>query len=97
MRWSVGFVAQGDPETDAVVSLEEVVELADAVARSNGIATGGGGTHYGAQLLVEADSREEALERGRSAFEAAVDAAGLPGYPIVREEIISEEEDAMGA
>ncbi|MGE3286354.1 MAG: hypothetical protein AB7J32_09655 [Pseudonocardia sp.] len=97
MRWSVGFVAAGDPDTDAVVSLEEVVDLADAVARSNGIATGGGGTHYGAQLVVEADSREEALERGRAEFDAAVRTAGLPGYPVVREEITSEEEDAMEA
>lgn len=97
MRWSVGFVAEGDPATDAVVSLAEVVELADAVAGIGGIATGGGSTRYGAQIVVLADTRDEAIERGRAEFDAAVRTAGLPAYPIVRTEAISEVEDAMDA
>lgn len=96
MRWSVGLVAEGDPDTDAVVSLEEVVELADAVATKEGIATGGGSTRYGAQIVVVAQSRDEAIEIGRAEFEAAVRTAGLPGYPIVHTEAISEDEDAIG-
>ena len=52
MRWSVGIQAEGD----RVLTREEVVELADAVAASSGIATGIGTTGYGAQLLVEAGS-----------------------------------------
>ena len=36
MRWSVGIEAEGD----RVLTLEQVVELADAVAASGGIATG---------------------------------------------------------
>ena len=36
MRWSVGIEAEGD----RVLSREEVVELADAVAANSGIATG---------------------------------------------------------
>lgn len=95
MRWSVGLVAEGDPATDAVVSLEEVVELADAVATSEGIATGGGTTRYGAQIVVVAESRDEAIERGRAEFAAAVRTAGLPTYPIVHTEAISEVDEAL--
>ena len=48
MRWSVGIEAQGEH----VLSREEVVELADAVAACSGIATGIGTDRYGAQLGV---------------------------------------------
>jgi hypothetical protein len=88
-RWSVGIEAEGD----RVMRLEEVVELADAVAPSGGIATGIGTTRYGAQLVVLADTREEAVEKGRAEFAAAAAKAGLPGYPVVRVEAVSEEED----
>ena len=57
MRWSVGIEAEGD----RVLTREEVVELADAVAANDGIATGIGTNRYGAQLIVEADSREDAI------------------------------------
>ena len=57
MRWSVGIEAEGD----RVLSREEVVELADAVAASSGIATGIGTNRYGAQLLIEAGTRDEAI------------------------------------
>ena len=89
MRWSVGIQAQ----SDRVLSREEVVELADAVARYDGIATGIGTDRYGAQLVVDADSREDAIERATSQFAQAVVQAGLPGAPIVRAEAISEDED----
>ena len=89
MRWSVGIQAQ----SDRVLSREDVVELADAVARYDGIATGIGTDRYGAQLVVDADSREDAIERATSQFAQAVLQAGLPGGPIVRAEAISEDED----
>ena len=89
MRWSVGIQAQ----SDRVLSREDVVELADAVARYDGIATGIGTDRYGAQLVVDADSREDAIERATSQFAQAVVQAGLPGGPIVRAEAISEDED----
>jgi len=76
-----------------VLSREDVVELADAVARYDGIATGIGTDRYGAQLVVDADSREDAIERATSQFAQAVVQAGLPGGPIVRAEAISEDED----
>ena len=44
MRWSVSVVAEGD----RVVTREEVVELADAVAAHGGIASGLGTPRYGA-------------------------------------------------
>ncbi len=90
MRWSVGIEAQGE----RVLSREEVVELADAVAASSGIATGIGTDRYGAQLLVQAQTRDEAIERATREFTAAVARAGLPAGPIVRVEAVSEDQDA---
>jgi hypothetical protein len=89
VRWSVGIQAQ----SDRVMSREEVVELADAVAPYDGIATGIGTSRYGAQLVVEAASREEAVEAAIQRFADAVAQAGLPGGPIVRAEAVSENED----
>lgn len=89
MRWSVGIEAEGE----RVLSREEIVELADAIADSNGIATGIGTNRYGAQLMVEADSREDAIERATQAFHRAAAAARLPAAPVVRTEAVSEAED----
>jgi hypothetical protein len=88
VRWSVGIEAAGD----RVFSREEVVELADAVAASSGVATGIGTSRYGARLLVVADSREEAIAVATGLFKAAAKTAGLPDAPIVRTEAISEAE-----
>jgi hypothetical protein len=89
VRWSVGIEAQGD----RVFSREEIVELADAVAASDGIATGIGSDRYGAQLLVVAGTREAAIEAATDIFRAAARTAGLPAAPIARAEAISEEEE----
>ena len=91
MRWSVGIEAEGD----RVLSREEVVELADAVAVHDGIATGIGTNRYGAQLIVEADSREEAIAKASLEFTRAAARAGLPAAPVVRTEAISEDEDDL--
>ena len=90
MRWSVGVEAEGD----RALTREQVVELADAVAASGGIATGIGTSRFGAQLIVDAASREEAIEQATREFTAAVAQAGLPPGPIVRVEAVSEDEDA---
>ena len=92
MRWSVGIQA----EAERIVSREEVVELADAVASYDGIATGIGTSLYGAQLVVDADSRDAAIEQATGHFTRAAAAAGLPPGPIVRAEAVSEDEDAEG-
>jgi hypothetical protein len=89
MRWSVGIEAEGDQ----VLSREQVVDLADAVAASDGIASGIGTTRYGARLVVDAPSRDEAIERATAQFVRAAAAAGLDPAPVVRAEAISEEED----
>ena len=65
MKWSVGIEAQGEK----ILSREEIVELADAVAISDGIATGIGTSRYGAQLVVHADSRDEAIGKATQTFE----------------------------
>jgi len=85
----VGVEAEGDQ----VMSREQVVELADAVAVHGGIATGIGTNRYGAQLIVEADSREEAIAKASREFSRAAAKAGLPAAPVVRTEAISEDED----
>jgi hypothetical protein len=93
MRWSVGIEAEGD----RIMKLEEVVELADAVAPISGIATGIGTNRYGAQVVVFADNREDAIKKGKEHFADAVHKAGLPVYPIVRVEAISEDDDSADA
>jgi hypothetical protein len=91
MRWSVGLEAEGD----RVFTREEIVELADAVAASSGVAAGIGTRRYGAQLLVTADSREDAIAAATAVFTAAARTAGLPAAPVVRSEAVSEEEEAQ--
>ncbi len=89
MLWSVSVQASGDRE----LSREEIVELADAVAPAGGVASGIGHTAYGAQLVIEAESRESALERGTALFSAAAARAGLPAWPISAITALSEDED----
>ena len=89
MRWSVGIEA----EADQILTREQIVELADAVAVSGGIATGIGTNRYGAQLIVEADSRDQAIAKASEEFTRAAAKAGLPAAPVVRTEAISEEEE----
>ena len=88
MKWSVGLEA----EADRVMSREEIVELADAVAPHSGVATGIGRTTFGATLLVDAADRDSAVTRATEQFELAVARAGLPASPIVRVEATEETE-----
>jgi hypothetical protein len=90
VRWSVGIEA----EADAVLTREQVIELADAVAASGGIASGIGTSRYGARLIVQADSREEAVAKATEEFTAAAATAGLPPGPLVRTEAVGEDEEA---
>jgi hypothetical protein len=94
VRWSVGLEAE--TADDRVLSREEILELADAVAMTSGIATGIGTNRYGARLIVVADSREAAVEKATEEFVLAAARAGLPKCPIVRIEVVSEDEDQVG-
>jgi hypothetical protein len=89
LKWSVTLEAEGD----RVMTREEIVELADAVAAHSGIASGIGTTRYGAQLSVEAGGREAAVERASAVFADAVAKAGLPSWPIADVGVIGEEDD----
>ncbi len=80
-------------EGDRTIELEEVVELADAVAGIDGIATGMGTPGYGAQIVVEADSSDQAVDLAMELFTAAAARAGLPPWPITRAETIADDED----
>jgi hypothetical protein len=85
----VTIVAEGDQ----VMSREQIVELADAVAASGGIASGIGTPRYGAQIIIDADDQQSAIALGRAEFARAVVTAGLPPWPIVDADAISEADD----
>ena len=91
MKWSVSVLAEGDRE----VSHAEVVELADAVAAAGGIASGIGTASYGAQLVVDADDRDTAMELAAAEFVRAAAQAGLPSWPITLVDAISEDDDEL--
>jgi hypothetical protein len=91
VKWSVTLAAEGD----RVVTREEIVELADAVAAHSGIASGIGTTRYGAQLAVEADTREDAVEKASAEFARAAERAGL-SWPIADIGVIGEDDDDLG-
>ena len=87
-KWSVSIQAEGD----RAVELDEVVALADAVAPLDGIASGVGAMAYGAQIVVEADTADDAVDKAIPAFTTAVATAGLPAWPVCRAEVIGEDE-----
>ncbi len=89
MKWSVSLLAEGD----RVVELAEIVELADAVAPLNGIASGMGTATYGAQILVDAVSADEAVDIAVPLFVRAAEQAGLPAWPVTRADVIGEDDD----
>ncbi|HZC73261.1 MAG TPA: hypothetical protein VE442_21380 [Jatrophihabitans sp.] len=89
MRWSVGVAAEGTRP----LSRAEVVELADAVAAHGGIASGIGTRRFGATLLIEAPTEDEAVSRARSLFVDASARAGLPPAPIVEVDAVNEDDE----
>ena len=92
MLWSVTLQAVGDrPMTH-----DEIVELVDAAAGAQGVASGIGQAAYGAQLLVEAADRDEAISLGTAIFTEAAATAGLPAWPVTGADAVSEADDADG-
>ena len=91
LKWSVSLQAEGD----RTLELDEIVELADAVAPMGGIASGIGTMAYGAQITIEADSADEAVDLAVVAFESAAAQAGLPPWPITHTEVIGEDEEVL--
>ena len=89
MRFSVSIQAEGDRE----VPLEEVVDLADAVATLDGIASCYGTMGYGAQIVVEADISDIAAEIALEKFAQAVAKTSLPEWPITNVETLAEDDD----
>jgi hypothetical protein len=89
MKFSVSIFAEGD----RLITLEEVVELADAVAAHSGIATGTGTYGYGAQIIVEAPSSDIAVDAALVIFNQAVITANLPVFEIIKAETMSEDQD----
>ena len=88
MKWSVSIKAEGDRPME----LDEIVALADAVAPYNGVASGVGATSYGAQILVDAENADQAVDAALPLFNAAVEAAGVPAWPVTKAEVVGEDE-----
>ena len=76
-----------------MIELDEVVELADAVAASDGIASGMGTHGYGVQVVVEAEHSDRAVELAMVVLAKAVEKSGLPSWPVVSVETIAEDEE----
>ena len=89
MKWSVSIQADGD----RVLELDEVVALPDAVATLDGIASGIGTMSYGAQVVVDADSADDAVDLAVPLFEKAAAVANLPSWPVVRAEVIGFDDE----
>ncbi len=89
MRWSISLRADGD----RALEREEIVELADAVAPLDGIASGIGTTSYAAQIIVDAPTSDEAVERAVGLFTDAAARAGLPPWPVAWAESVGEESE----
>ncbi len=88
-QWSVGIEVAGD----AVMTIERIADLADAVAPAGGIAAGIGQTGYGVKVLVHADDREQAIARATEILRTAARTADLPEWPLARVEAVSEDDD----
>jgi hypothetical protein len=88
MRWTVALQAEGDRE----ITLDEVVELADGVAAHEGVASGMGTYSYGVQVVVDAQTSDEAVETALEILSAAAERAGLPAWPVVNVETEADEE-----
>ena len=89
MRYSVSLQAEGDRE----FTHQEVLELADAIAPLDGIASGMGTMGYGAQIVVEADNLDDSVQVALDRFAQALAGTSLPSWPIVHAEAISEDDD----
>ena len=89
-QWSVGIEVTGDE----VMTLDRIGALADAVAASQGIASGIGRPSYGVTVLVTARDRDDAIARATEILRSAARHANLPDWPISRIEATSEEEAA---
>ncbi len=89
MRYSISLQAEGDRE----MTLEEIVELADAVAPLEGIASGMGTMGYGAQIVVEAENSDVAVEVALERFNEVIARTSLPQWPVVRAESLAEDDD----
>ena len=89
MRWRISLRADGD----RVLEREEVVELADAVAPWEGIASGIGTMSYSAQIVIEAPGSDEAVDLAIGVFTEAAVRAGLPPWPVAWAESVADESE----
>jgi hypothetical protein len=51
--------------------------------------------HYGAQVVVEAEDRDEAVRRATDVFARAAAQAGLPPWPLTEVGAVSEADEEL--
>ena len=78
MLWSVSMQAAGDRP----LTHEEIVELADAVAPAQGVASGIGRRRTAPSSSSRPTDRDEAIALGQRALRRAAATAGLPAWPV---------------
>ena len=92
MWWSVEVTLSGETGTVTPEALERLETLlASAAATASGRPEEGPG-RYGARLSVEADGPEAAIVNALATSRAAAAEAGLPAWPVVQVECMTEEE-----
>jgi hypothetical protein len=89
MWWSVLIEMAGDDTQDAV-TVEQLEELADRLEPLSA-SVGGGGNHYSARLSVDVIPDQLASDVALAEFTKARDEAGLPAWPLVHLEMMTEE------
>ena len=96
MDWTVKIEAGGDLTADQV-DPDDIDALRAALADHHA-ATYTAIRRYGAQLDVEAATAEEAVEAAATAFRMAAQRSGLPGWPVVRVDVmtVEDQEAALG-
>ena len=92
MWWSVGVGLSGENGSVPADGLERLEALlTGASATVSGSPVGGPG-RYGGRLSVEANTTETAVASALATFRSAAAEAGLPPWPVVEVECLTEEE-----
>jgi hypothetical protein len=89
MWWSVYVEVAGD-DTENSVTVEQLEQLADLLEPFSA-SVGGGGAEYSARLSVEAGLDRAAADQALAEFAKARDQVGLPAWPVVHLDVMTDE------
>jgi hypothetical protein len=89
MWWSAYIEAASD-KAENPVEVEQLEQLADLLEPFSA-SVGGGGDHYSARLSVDAEMERLAAEQALTNFATARDKVGLPPWPVVHLDMMTED------